>query len=177
MFNIQVTRGVNPKTSADQGGGPSSLAAETTYISAKEERGPKGGGWKGRLTQALQTRPQTPGSAVEGFLEVIILSLFFFLFFSFTFTICYRIVFDIPRPAVLLIRGHELHLTTYLLFLYNISSQIQQAHSNIRTLAFEHSDKGAVDFRFPAFLRFTLSGTRCCLPRTQGLQRVPRHSN
>ena len=80
-------------------------------------------------------------------------------------------MFDIPRPAVLLIRGHELHLTTFLLFLYNNSSQIQQAHSNFRTLTFEHSDKGAVTFRFPAFLRFTLSGTRCCLPRTQGLQR------
>ena len=163
MFSIQVTRGVYPQTSADQGGGPSSLAAETTYISTKEEIGPQGGGWMGRLTQNFTNKTQKPPAPLSKALS--------------TFIICYRTVFDIPRPAVLLIRGHELHFTTYLLFLYNISSRIQQAHSNIRTLAFEHSDKGAVDFRFPAFLRFTLSGTRCCLPRSQGLQRVPRHSN
>ena len=167
---------MNPQGVSGPGGGHSSLGAEVPYIS-EEEKGPKGGGWKGRLTQALQTRPRTPGSAVEGFLEVIILSLFFFLIFSFTFIICYRIVFDIPRPAVLLIRGHELHFTIYLILLYTISSQIHQAHSNIRTFAFEPSQRGEVAFWLSSFSRFTLSGTRCCLPRSQGLQRVPRYSN
>ena len=98
MFIIQVTRGVNPQGVSGPRGGTLPLGAEVPYIS-EEEKGPKGGGWKGRLTQALQTRPRTPGSAIEGFLEV-------------TFIICYSIVFDIPRPAALLIRGHELHFTS-----------------------------------------------------------------
>ena len=141
---FQVTRGVNPKTSVDQGGAPSSLAAETTYISEKEERGLKGRGWKGRITQALQKRPQTPGSATESPLTgIITLSLLFFLILSCIFTICYR---SVSRPM----RGHELQLSIYLLLLYTTASIC-----NRRTQTFEpsHSNKRIFQplFGYPAF--------------------------
>ena len=94
----------------------------------------------GRLTQNFTNKTPNPC------LRCRMLSRSFHLLF----TICYRTVFDTPRPAALLIRGHELHFPSYLLAIYTTA-----ANSNRRTQTFEplHSNKRIFQplFFYPAF--------------------------